>query len=85
MKNNIASVEELMALKKKLEQKKEQLQQLRGREKYLMDELKSKHDCNSIEEAEELLEEKTAVLEKKKKSLQVKLDQLQNEYEHIFN
>ena len=31
MKNNVASVEELMALKKKLEQKKEQLQQLRGR------------------------------------------------------
>ena len=37
-----------------------------------MDELKSKYNCCSLEEADELLNEKTSLLEKKKKSLQSK-------------
>jgi predicted nuclease with TOPRIM domain len=79
------SIDELMSLKKKLEQKKEELQQLKGREKYLMDELKSKYNCCSLEEADELLNEKTSLLEKKKKSLQSKLTELQEQYEHLFS
>lgn len=79
------SVDELLALKKKMDRKKEELQQLKGREKYLMDELKSKYNCNTLEEADDLLSEKTALLEKKKKSLQSKLTELQEQYEHLFN
>lgn len=79
------SVDELLALKKKMDRKKEELQQLKGREKYLMDELKSKYNCNTLEEADDLLSEKTALLEKKKKSLQSKLTELQEQYEHLFS
>lgn len=79
------SVDELLALKKKMDRKKEELQQLKGREKYLMDELKSKYNCATLEEAEDLLSEKTALLEKKKKSLQSKLTELQEQYEHLFS
>lgn len=79
------SVEDLLALKKKLEQKKEELQQLKGKERYLAEELASKYKCNNLEEAGDLLEEKASLLEKKKKSLQSKLTELQEKYEHLFN
>lgn len=83
--SKILSVEELLALKQKLERKRDELSQLKGREEYLMEELKSKYNCLSIEEADDLFAEKSATLEKKKKTLQVKLAELQSEYDYLFN
>lgn len=79
------SIEELTGLKKTLERKKGELSELKGRLGYLMGELKTAYSCDTVEQAEALLEQKVELLRKKKEVLDTSVLQLSEEYSDLLS
>ena len=79
------SIEELTDLKQALENKKQELSELKGRLSYLMDELQKTYECGTVKEAEALLEQKSKLLAKKKDALDKSVLLLQEEYTDLLS
>ncbi len=73
--------QELIDLKNKIEEKKTELAELKGRKKEMMTSLKKDYNCSSVTEAEALIEDlktQASDLEEKKQTL---IDELEEKYD----
>ena len=71
----------LLDLKTKIEKAKTEMNELAGRKAYLMDELKTKWDCGSIEDAEKLEEKLDKILDELETLIEKKRKQLNDTYD----
>jgi len=71
---------QLIALKKKIENGKEELANLKGQKQYLMNTLKEEFDCTSLESAETLLRRKKEELKELETQINEELEELEESY-----
>lgn len=71
---------DLLKLKEEIEGAKTQVAELKGKEKYLKQELQEKWDCGTIEEAEKLLSQMEKDAEKIDKQIQRATAQIEDKY-----
>lgn len=75
------SEKELLSIKDDIDKAKAKVHELTGRQKYLLEELKSKWKCSSVEEAQKELER----LEKEISQLDTKIKKGMYEVEEKYN
>lgn len=73
--------DELLAIKKRIEQRKENLQNLKGKEQLLLEQLKEKYGCTTIKEAIKELSRLSKNTEKLKTLIDNGITQLCEEYD----
>lgn len=73
--------QDLLLLKKKIDDAKNDVAELRGRHKHLLDELKTEWDCKDIDAAEKKLVQLKKDQEKLEKSIEEAVSELQDKYE----
>ncbi len=71
---------DLLKLKEEIEDAKTQVAELKGKEKYLKQELQDKWDCETIEEAEKILSQMEKDAEKIDKQIQKATTQIKDKY-----
>ena len=72
--------QELLKKKKEIENSKEKLQQLKGKQQILLEQLKSNWNCDSIEDARKLVKSMEKQLKKLNDIIEEKKDKLVKEY-----
>jgi hypothetical protein len=71
---------ELLALKQKIESAEKDAAQLEGQKKYLYQQLKEQFDCETIEQAEALLDKMDAQITKQEKELKDAIGRIEETY-----
>ena len=71
---------ELLRLKRKITEGKEELASLKGQKKYLLEQLKEQFDCVSLASAEKLLQRKKEDLEILENQINDGLEELDEKY-----
>lgn len=71
---------DLLALKKKIDEGKDKIAEMKGKQKYLLKELAEKWGCKSIEEAEKTLVKTQAELDSISSKLDALLDDIEDKY-----
>lgn len=72
--------EELTKLGKEIQSAKNSVAQLEGRKAEVMDRIKKDFDCNSVEDAEKLLDEMTIELEEINKTIEQDFNKLKENF-----
>lgn len=71
---------DLLELKQKIEEKKEELNRTKGKLDYLKKELKKTWKCDTLEQAEKKLQEMKKKIDKLEESLEKGIEQLEEKY-----
>ncbi len=71
---------DLVQLRDKIDQAKQELASLEGQEKMILKSLQQEFDCNNVKEAKELHEERVKELEKLEDEITEDLNQLELDY-----
>jgi len=73
--------QQLMDLKDQISEAKNEVERLKGREEHLMQELKEKFGCDTVEQAKQRLEKMDQKINDLTESIEQKIEELKENYE----
>lgn len=72
---------QLLELKEEIEKAKSKLAELRGRKEYLLQELKDKWECESLEEAQNKIDSLNDEINNLETTIEKEIEELEDEYQ----
>ena len=76
---------DLLALKSKVDEAKTEVTRLKGKEQYLMQQLKETWDCATVDDAQKLLKKMNKELETMNASIETGMEELEEKYGDVID